>query len=28
VLERFAAAGYGAPEYFVATPSAGAREIG
>jgi galactokinase len=27
VMERFAAAGYGAPEYFVATPSAGARHL-
>jgi len=26
-MERFAAAGYGAPEYFVATPSAGARHL-
>jgi galactokinase len=28
VMERFAAAGYGAPEYFVATPSPGARKLG
>jgi galactokinase len=28
VRQRFAAAGYGAPEYFVATPSPGARQIG